>query len=159
MANVFLICGKICSGKSTYAKKLAKTHNAVILSVDEIMLAIFDHGAGEQHDLYVKRLQEYLYQKALELVTLDIDVILDFGFWTKQERLYAKKFFLTKNIAFEFHYLNISNEEWQRRLIKRNAEVSEKNKHSYFVDEGLKKKFEDLFEPPQKEEIHVWIEE
>ena len=46
MANVFLICGKICSGKSTYAKKLAKTHNAVILSVDEIMLAIFDHGAG-----------------------------------------------------------------------------------------------------------------
>lgn len=159
MAKVFLICGKICSGKSTYAKELAETHNAVILSVDEIMLSIFEHGAGEQHDLYVKRLQKYLYQKALEFVLLGIDVILDFGFWTEQERTYARNFFHTKNITFEFHYLNISNAEWQRRLMKRNAETSGKNKQAYFVDGGLKKKCEDLFEQPQKDEIHVWIEQ
>ena len=40
MAKVLLICGKICCGKSTYAKKLKEENNAVILSVDEIMLSI-----------------------------------------------------------------------------------------------------------------------
>ena len=41
MAKVFLICGKICSGKSTYARKLMENRQAVLLSADEIMLALF----------------------------------------------------------------------------------------------------------------------
>ena len=35
MAKVILICGKICSGKSHYAKQLQQQHNAVILSTDD----------------------------------------------------------------------------------------------------------------------------
>ena len=34
-----MICGKLCSGKSTYAKKLQQEGKAVVLSIDEIMLA------------------------------------------------------------------------------------------------------------------------
>lgn len=34
--KVFLICGKICSGKSYYAKELKDKYNAVILSTDEV---------------------------------------------------------------------------------------------------------------------------
>lgn len=40
-AKVILICGKRCSGKSTYAERLRDKNNAVILSVDEIMLGVF----------------------------------------------------------------------------------------------------------------------
>lgn len=40
MAQVIMTCGKICSGKSTYAQKLSKKYNAVILSVDEITLSL-----------------------------------------------------------------------------------------------------------------------
>lgn len=159
MAKVFLMCGKICSGKSTYAKKLAETKNAVILSVDEIMLAIFGQDSGENHDIYVKRIQAYLYEKTLDFVASGINVILDFGFWTKQERTNVKEFFQARNVSFEFHYLNISQSEWKKRIAKRNIEVSQKGFNSYFVDEGLEKKFEELFEQPQKDEIHVWIEE
>ena len=55
MAKVFMICGKLCSGKSTYAETLRKKHSAVILSVDEIMLTIFGQNAGEKHDDYLKK--------------------------------------------------------------------------------------------------------
>ena len=41
MAEVIMTCGRICSGKSTYAQKLRTERNAVILSVDEITLRFF----------------------------------------------------------------------------------------------------------------------
>lgn len=67
MAMVSLICGKICSGKSTYAKGLAAARHAVILSADEIMLALFGQDAGERHEYYAEKLQAYLFQKTVEL--------------------------------------------------------------------------------------------
>ena len=36
MAKVYILCGKICSGKSTYSQQLRKDKKAVILSVDDI---------------------------------------------------------------------------------------------------------------------------
>ena len=39
MSKVILTCGKICCGKTTYAQKLCKENNAILLSVDEITLA------------------------------------------------------------------------------------------------------------------------
>ena len=36
MAYAILICGKICSGKSTYARALSEKEHAVILSADEM---------------------------------------------------------------------------------------------------------------------------
>lgn len=158
MAKVYLICGRICSGKSTYAKKLAEAQNAVILSVDEIMLAVFGQDSGEKHDIYVKRIQAYLYQKSLDFIECGVNVILDFGFWTKQERANARDFFESRDVVFEFHYLNISQSEWKERIAKRNTEALQKQLNVYFVDEGLVKKFEELFEQPQKEEVHIWIE-
>ena len=50
MVKVILICGKICSGKTTYTKRLMKSNKAVLLSVDEIMLALFGQHIGEKHD-------------------------------------------------------------------------------------------------------------
>ena len=36
MAKVYLICGKICSEKTWYARKLRERVGAVILSTDEV---------------------------------------------------------------------------------------------------------------------------
>lgn len=36
MAKVILICGKICSGKSTYAEQMHVQNHAALLSVNEI---------------------------------------------------------------------------------------------------------------------------
>ena len=52
MAKVIMLCGKICSGKSTYANSISKQEKAVILSVDEITLALFGQYTGEKPDDY-----------------------------------------------------------------------------------------------------------
>lgn len=158
MAKVYMTCGKICSGKSTYSQKLRKEYKAVILSVDEITLALFGQDVGEKHDLYVERAENYLFEKSVEIIESGINVILDWGFWTKRERDFARKYYGDKNIECEFHYIDISDKEWARRLAKRNAAITAGELDAYYVDEGLTQKFKDMFEVPEKNEIDVWVD-
>lgn len=158
MAKVILICGKVCCGKSTYAERLRVGNNAVILSVDEIMLALFGLYAGDRHDEYAAKTKKYLLDKAVEIVESGISVILDWGFWTKDERTSVKEFYTAKKIAHEFHYLDISDETWKARLDKRNLAVSEGEVNAYIVDENLAAKFDRIFQMPDMEEIDVWVE-
>ena len=156
MPKVIMICGKLCSGKSTYAKKLQKERKAVILSIDEIMLAVFGQDAGEKHDEYVARIKNYLYQKTLEIIHNGLDVILDWGFWTKEERAYARSFFGLNGITNEMHFIDIDNCEWGRRIEKRNQEVLDHIGNAYYVDDGLAEKFNAIFEKPDLSEIDFW---
>ena len=155
MVKVILICGKICSGKSTYAQQLRIQNNAVLLSTDEITLAIFGQHCGDKHDDYVERTQNYLFNKSLELIEVGINVILDWGFWMKEERDYAREFYNSRNIECEFHYIDISVETWQARLQKRNSEILSEETNAYYIDDNLAKKFASIFEVPSEDEIDV----
>ncbi len=157
MAKVFLICGKICCGKSTYAERLRVENNAVLLSIDEIMLAVFGPYAGDKHDEYTERLRSYLLEKSVDIIGSGIDVILDWGFWTKRKRAEAREFYAARNIEYEFHYIDISEEVWKERIAQRNRSVLNGEISAYIVDSGLEAKFESLFEPPDEDEIDVWI--
>lgn len=157
MAKVVMICGKICCGKSTYAHQLRIQHKAVILSADEIMLALLPPYLGDEHEKYVQKAENYLLAKAVELVETGIDVILDWGFWSKADREKTKAFFAGKNIDCRLHYLAVSDSEWQARLAKRNSAVAAGDPGAYFVDENLAKKCLARFETPQPEEVDLWI--
>ena len=158
MPKVYLMCGKICSGKTTHANQLRTEHRAVVLSVDEITLALFGQDAGDQHDTYVERAENYLYHKSLEILESGINVVLDWGFWTKQERDFARDFYGSRNVEFEFHYIDVSDSEWEKHLRQRNRDVLERRTDAYYVDEGLAAKFASIFEKPDRSEIDVWIE-
>lgn len=157
MPKVYMTCGKICSGKSTYAQTLRERYKAVILSVDEITLALFGQGAGEKHDDYVAAAEAYLFRKSVEIIEIGISVVLDWGFWTKAERDAARQFYGTRGIQNEFHYLEIDEAEWGRCLKKRNESVLQHQTDAYYVDDGLAAKFAAIFEPPLREEIDVWV--
>ena len=155
MSKVYLICGKICSGKSTYAEQLRVQNNAVLLSTDEITLALFGQHCGDKHDDYVERTQNYLFNKSLKLIEVGINVILDWGFWMKEERDYAREFYNNRNIECEFHYVDISDETWKARLKKRNSEVLVEETSAYYIDDNVAKKFASMFEEPSEDEIDV----
>lgn len=155
MAKVYLICGKICCGKTTYAEKLCAENNAVLLSVDEITLALFGQHCGEKHDEYVERTEKYLFNKSLELINKSINVVLDWGFWTNAERETAKEFYKSRDIECELHYIDISDEIWKYRLNKRNKAVLADETRAYYVDENLAEKFASIFEVPSEDEIDV----
>lgn len=157
MAKVIMLCGRICCGKSTYARRLRAELNAAVLSVDEIMLALFGQDAGEKHDEYVERLKGYFLGKAAELAEAGINVVLDWGFWAKAERCRARELYAERGIACELHYIGITDSLWSERLRRRNALVEAGEASDYFVDENLARKSALLFEEPAPEEIDVNI--
>lgn len=157
MAKVIMTCGRICSGKSTYADKLRTELSAVVLSVDEITLALFGQNAGDMHDTYVERAERYLFEKSLEIVAVGVNVILDWGFWTKRERDLAREFYGSRGIAHELHYIHITDEQWRDRLERRNAAVLDGSISAYYVDEGLAQKFRGMFEQPTCDEIDMTV--
>lgn len=152
MAKVYLIAGKICSGKTTFAKKLCMEKRAVLLSTDEITLAVFGQHIGEKHDEVVENTQAYLFEKSLEIIGCGINVCLDWGFWQKDERDYARDFYKSRGIDTEFYYVDISESEWQKRIEKRNRAISDGTLCAYYVDENLRLKFGSLFEKPGEDE-------
>ena len=127
--------------------------NAVILSIDEITLAVFRNEAGEMLDEYVRRIQGYLYGKSLEITAAGTDVILDWGFWTGSEREYARRFYAENNVVCELHYLDIADSVWERRIAERNRLVETGEVSAYYVDSGLADKFAGIFEMPDNNEI------
>ena len=50
MPKVILIIGRLCSGKTTYARKVAREEHAVHLNCDELMRTLFPEPLGEDYD-------------------------------------------------------------------------------------------------------------
>lgn len=146
MAKITAIIGKICCGKTTYAKALP----GVLLSVDDFMLPLF----GQHCDMIEAKLgivQDCLLQQAQQLLSKNIDVIFDWGFWKKAEREKVSAFCAAHSIAIEWHYISIPEEQRQARIAKRNQEIKQ-GLMAYYVSPGLANKCNELFEAP--EELH-----
>lgn len=159
MAKVILICGKIASGKSYYAKQLKNKENAIILNTDELTYAMFDNEQGENYMQLAERANNYLMKKTVEIVNAGCNVILDWGFWQNYNRRYMTEFFRAKGINIEWHYISISDKLWDKNIEERNKKIDKgHNKEEFYVTEELKNKVLSLFEEPNKNEIDVWYE-
>lgn len=156
MGKVILICGKLCAGKSYYTAELMKNMQAVNLSCDELMFFLFQREETTEHDKFVARIKPYLLKKAAE-ISAGQNVILDWGFWRESERREVREYFAEREIPTEWHYLHVDDDVWHERIEKRNAAVKNRECSDYFVDEGLLRKFELLFEQPDMSEMDVII--
>ena len=159
MAKVYLICGKICSGKSYYSKKLKEKINSVILSPDEATYDLIRNEQGEFYNVFCDRLLNYLNKKAVEIVNAGANVIYERGLWNKAERDNVKQFFEENNIETELHYIYVSDDVWKKRIKERNKRVKEgKGGSDFYLDEGLMKKLVSKFEEPIRDEVDVWYD-
>ena len=69
----------------------------------------------------------------------------------------AREFYKKHGITCEFHYIDISDSLWKKRIDKRNRMVENGEISAYYVDEGLAEKAEGFFEKPSADEIDVWV--
>lgn len=156
MGKVILICGKICSGKSYYANILKEKENAVILSIDEVTYDLTNNKQGENYDDFAIRVNNYLRKKALEIVKVGCNVILDWGFWTEENRLEITEYFKSNNVEVEWHYIDVDDRTWSINIKERNKKVLlGHGKEAFYVDEGLLNKVISKFEPPLEENMDV----
>ena len=154
---IHLICGKICSGKSWYARELAKQENAVILSTDELTWDLTNNEQGPGYDAFARRCNGYLRKKAGQIAAVGCNVVLDWGFWTRADREEIAEYFAERNLPIQWHYIDVPEEIWAENIRRRNDRVLRGEGGSdFFVDEGLKEKVLSLFEIPKKDEMDVW---
>ena len=159
MNKAILICGKMCSGKTTYAKSLTKTNPAVLLSIDEITTVFFGtRSSGQVYwEMYYKT-ETYLLNKSLEIIESGIDVVLDWGFWKQADRQKAALFYGQNNIPVEWHYVDTSDDALLKNLSRRNQKIETgRETSSYLFSEEVAKTFwEEKFETPDRSEMDVW---
>ena len=156
MGKVILLCGKICSGKSFYSKKLKEALNAVIIAPDEITYELLNNEQGEFYDEFSKRLSSFLTKKVGEIAEAGANVVFERGLWTKADRKQIKEYYSNLGIDCEIHYVNVDDETWKQNIEERNKKVEEGNGGSnFYLDEGLMKKLESLWEEPTEEEYDV----
>ena len=147
--KIILLIGKICVGKSTYARSLG----GMLISCDQLMQSMFSGGCGDQHDLLAERARKYLLSLARQCAEAGVTPVVDFGFWTpamRQEAIDALEGF-----ELDWRYLDVPEAEWKRRIAKRNAAIQagQADPSDYFVDDGLLEKVNNRFIPPTEEEL------
>lgn len=157
MGKIILICGKICSGKSYYGRKIADEINGVILSCDETSADLFHHSEGENFDAVAADIKRYLHKIALRIAKTGGNVVLDWGFWKADERRSVSEYYRENGIEFEWHYIDISDSEWQSNIELRNKAVLDGISDDFYVDGGLLEKLEANFEYPDRKEIDLWL--
>jgi predicted kinase len=85
--------------------------------------------------------------RALELGT---NVVLDFGFWTREEREYYRLRAKQIGASSEVHYLDVPEDELLRRLEERNSRPSQE---SFIISEEAMKPWIAFFQKPTPDEL------
>ena len=119
-ARLILICGLPGSGKTTLAKNLAEEVPALRLCPDE-----WKHDLGiDYYDEQGRvRLEKRLWQLGQELLGLGQSVIMENGFWAREERDELRVAARALGVPVELHYLEAPVEELWKRLERRNEDA------------------------------------
>lgn len=152
MATLHLMIGLPCSGKTTYARKLAIEENALLLTPDEWQRKLFGltiYSPESNHGVIHDNIEKIMWEVASRILTLGVSVILDFGCWTRAERDDFRNRAKELKVDFKLHYMNVPKEELIRRLERRN-----KSDDVFFIiDPEYIEKWNLIFEAPTDDEL------
>ncbi|MBR2704867.1 MAG: NUDIX domain-containing protein [Clostridia bacterium] len=155
--KVIALCGKVASGKSTYAKKIREKENAIIFSVDELTYYMVDNKSGQDYTDLCRRATNYFEAKSAEIAGNGGNVIIDIGLWTKNQRKEIREYFKNKGINFEIHYVKVDDDTWMKNIVKRNQRIEEGDQgYDFVVGEGLLEKVKRMWEEPGEEVDFVY---
>lgn len=142
------------AGKTTLAKKLEASHQAFRFSPDEWIKAIIkDESDKPELDRLRDPVEILQWKTAKKMLTLGASVILENGFWSKEERIKFQSEAKALGANVELHYLNVSKEELWRRLKIRNSESSS---DSFHVTKQEHETWLSWYTPPDKEEASIY---
>ncbi|MBL8061666.1 MAG: ATP-binding protein [Anaerolineales bacterium] len=151
MTTLFLICGLPGSGKTTLAKKLEVSERALRLCPDEwIAILLADPNDIPELDRLRSPIEAIQWETAKRALTLQVSVILEWGFWSRRERDYYRTEAEALGANLRLYYLDIEVEELWNRLEKRNSELLS---GAFMVTKENLEKWSKFFELPVDEEL------
>jgi predicted kinase len=151
MATLFLICGLPGAGKTTLAKQLEFARPALRLSPDEwIAPLLADVNNIVELDRLRSPVESLQWEMAKRLLALGVDVVLEWGFWSRAERDHFRAEAEALGARVELHYLAVARDELWARLSKRNANLPP---GTFTVTEEQLDQWSGWFEPPTADEF------
>lgn len=151
MATLHLMVGLPCSGKTTLARTLEYECSALRLTPDEWQLRLFGQDAEEpEHNARHSLIEAMLWGVASRALVLGTNVILDFGFWAREEREDYRSRAKQLGASSEVHFLDVPEEELLRRLAQRNAQPLPT---AFYIPEEMMKPWIAFFQKPTPDEL------
>ncbi len=151
MAILFLICGLPGAGKTTLAKQLELSQSALRLCPDEWITSILaDVTDTFEMDRLRTPVESVQWEVAKRALTLGVNVILENGFWSREERASYRSQAEALGAQVQLIYLDVERDELWARLSKRNQNVPQ---GSFAVSEDQLDLWLSWFEPPTADEI------
>ena len=146
-----LICGLPCSGKTTLAKVLERELPALRLAPDEWIVCLYGPDIADAAlDAVRDPVEAALWELTARVLVLGLDVILEYGFWTRAEREEFRRRAAALGARSKLYFTDASEEELLHRLVRRNTD---RPAGTFRIKEAQLRKWMRTFEPPDADEL------
>lgn len=154
MPTAHLIHGYLGAGKTTFARQLERTVPAIRFSHDEWMTRLYGDNPPVEHfaDCY-RRVYEQVDEIWPRCLELGVDVVLDFGFWTRQDRDATRAKISALGAQARLYRLTCSEDEAWQRIEKRNTNLQ----GSLVIDRNAFEVFKARFQPLDPDDARTEI--
>ena len=150
-STLFMICGLPGSGKTTIAKQLENEHSALRFSPDEWILALHGHELERPERNAVRDPMEALqWSVAKRALSVGCNVVLDWGFWSKEERTKYRTEAESIGAKVKVIFLNVPLEELWKRISNR----PESLKGTLHITQEELEEWSHMFEAPTPDELN-----
>ena len=148
--TLYLLCGKIASGKSTLARQLAARPATLLITMDQWMSILFptENRTIEDFARLAARLRAAMGPHVVDILRQNLSVVLDFPANTMSWRGWMRSLISEAGVAHELHVLVVPDGLCKERLRQRN----ERGEHPYQVSEATFDLFTNHFVPPTPDE-------
>jgi predicted kinase len=144
------MCGLPCAGKTTLAREI-EARGALRLTTDEWLHRMFGADVSiEQAHTVRDQLEALLFDVAERALELGLDVVVDFGVWSRDERETFRARASKVGARSELHYLDVPHDELLRRMAARNASPPF---GTFRFTEAHLAEWSTWFEPPAADEL------
>ncbi len=154
---VYLICGFIGAGKTTFAKKLEEKTGAVRVTKDEWSIRFI--GNDPTIDGYAewdRKIIDLSRDFAFYLVGKGVDVIMDEGFWEKETRDEMRRRADAIGAKVVMYYLETPIETIRERVVGRNNHLTG---DSFKISREMLDNYLKDWQPPTEDEDYILASE
>jgi len=147
---LYLLSGKIASGKSTLARRLGARPATLLISEDHWTSNLFSNDLQtiEDYGRYSARLRAAMGPHIVDILRLGRSIVLDFPANTISNRNWMRSLITQAKVAHELHLLDVSDTICKQRLRERNGS----GEHPFQVSEADYDLFTSYFVPPDPSE-------